>query len=378
MPRKSPSADWARYAEEVTRKRKPKNVTAASRTYLKELSRDEQMALAEEIVETRASELCRAYRNVVDVSFGYKRRLDSKSGKKRIVRTPCVTFVVKSKWRGRRDTEESLPKHLFAYWKIGRTRKLCAVPTDVEPASEFARAQPQAAVRARIAVKDATTGRGIFGATTCAVQREGDSSLYALSCRHVFSISDSLHQRRVVNAEVRLQRKDGEIFARTVGVRGPLADAPTVSFDAQLARVNVNMIAQFRATLAGMTFSKRARGVRDIPDKFWINTPRSFVKGGRRRQVRVRAEKLRFVFDRIIIYPGVGRVQHAMLIESQVAPATLAGDSGSPAVTHISGGMLLGMHIAGGRGLSYLIPAWQILAPANYKRPNDSWKLVNV
>ena len=67
------------------------------------------MALAEEIVETRGAEFCRAYDNVIDVSFGYKRRRDKKTGKQRIVRTPCVTFVVKRKWRGDRNSDQKLP-----------------------------------------------------------------------------------------------------------------------------------------------------------------------------------------------------------------------------------------------------------------------------
>ena len=385
MVRKILTAEWAKYTEEDTRTRKPKNIAEAKRTFLKKLSRDEQMALAEEIVSTRASELCRAYKNVVDVCFGYKRQSDAKSTKKRIVRTPCVTFIVKAKWRGRRDSDESLPTHLFAYWKIGRTRKLCAVPTDVEPASEFARIKPQAA-RSRVAAIHAASGNGEYGAITCAVKRVGDNAIYALSCRHVFSISEHLHNRNVGKLDVRLhtgsvrEQPNGPIFARTVGLRGKLAAIPTVSFDAQLAQVAANRLAQFRATMGGLTFSRVARGRQDIPDRFLILPPGSVVEGGRRRQVRVNAKKLRFAPNRIIPYPGVGPVKHEMLIEAQVTPSTHAGDSGSPAVavSRTHGVMLLGMHIAGGGGLSYIIPSWQFLAPANYGRPNESWGQINI
>ena len=377
MSEKLSRMDWAKVTEENTRARQPGKLAAAKRTYLKELSRDEQMTLAEEIVQTRGAELCRAYKNVVDVSFGYKRSRSSKTGKLRIVRIPGVTFVVKTKWREIRDSDETLPAHLFAYWKIGRSRKLCAVPTDVEAASEYAGIEPQAPPRARVAVRRAEDIRiGVFGSTTCAVQRRGDSSIYALSCRHVFSVTKHLHRQPDRKLEVRLRQPDGPILARTVAVRGRLDRVPTVSFDAQLARVVPTMLESMRATLAGLSFSGFARGVGDIPDKFWIIPSRNGPQGG--RQARVRAEKLRIVSNRVIPYSRIGPVRHAKLIEAQVRPATIGGDSGSPAVTRLSGGVLLGMHIAGGRGLSYLIPAWELLAPANYGRPNDVWKLINV
>lgn len=87
---------------------------------------------------------------------------------------------------------------------------------------------------------------------------------------------------------------------------------------------------------------------------------------------------LRFVFNRLIPYPGVGLVAHEMLIESQLTSGEiLGGDSGSPVVTHIGGGTLLGMFIAGSHTLFYIIPAWQLFTPSNYGRPNETWALVN-
>jgi len=376
MANRVKTARWADETEKSTLARIPAELKKAKRTFLSLLSRDEQLELCKEIAETRAVELCRAYHNVVDVCFGYKRRRDPRSNTNHVLRTPSITFVVRSKWRTTRKSREVLPEYLFSYWTVRRKRRLCAVPTDVEAASEFAGVRPRAA-RNRIAVFDEQTGNGDFGSVTCAVRRKGDPRLFALSCRHVFSISDTLNGQAVIDAAVHLQDLDGAIFGRTTAIRGPLAPKPAISFDAQLAAVTPAVMNQFRSTMAGLSFTDAnsfAHGMADIPDKFWIVTPRI----DHNVQVRVRAEKLRFVFDRGIDYPGVGLVSHQMLLEAQLIDgAAVEGDSGSPVVTHIGGERLLGMFIAGTDTLFYIIPAWQLFAPANYDLPNESWALVN-
>ncbi len=57
----------------------------------------------------------------------------------------------------------------------------------------------------------------------------------------------------------------------------------------------------------------------------------------------------------------------------------MGGDSGSPVVSSKNGGMLLGMHIAGGGNLAFMIPAWQLLNPARYKgvASSEVWELIN-
>ena len=376
MSNRSKTAKWADDTEKSTLARVPTELGKAKRNFVNLLSRDEQLQLCKEIAETRAVELCRAHPNVVDVCFGYKRRRDPSSGKNRVLRTPSITFVVRSKWKTKHKSRDLLPKYLFSYWTVRKKRKLCAVPTDVEPASEFAAVRPHA-MRDQVAVFDAQTGNGTFGAVTCAVRRQGDQRLFAMSCRHVFSITDTLNSHAITDAAVHLENLGGAIVARTTAIRGPLAPRPAVSFDAQLATVTPNAMDQFRSTMAGLSFSSAnrfAHGIADIPDRFWIVTPRT----NGNTQVRVRAEKLRFVFDRGINYPGVGLVSHQMLLEAQLIDGTtVEGDSGSPVVTHIGGETLLGMFIGGTDTLFYIIPAWQLFAPANYGRPNESWALVN-
>lgn len=368
MPSNKKHDEWSRESEKITRSRSPKITAAAKGVYLKDLTPDEQMDLTEEIVETRGAELCRAYENVVDISAGYKTKRNARTGKTRIVQTPCVVFVVKRKWRAARRTDEALPTHLFAYWKVGRERKLCAVPTDVEPASKFAKVKPQAK-RARVSATYKSEGNAL-GAVTCAIRAGENNLIYALSCRHVFSITESLHDRRITGARVHLNSKDGEVFGRTTGIRGRLSRQPAPSFDAQLASVEHSFLEQLSQAVGDLTYDSVAETYNEVPDDFWIHVPG--------RETKVAARKLHRLNDRLIDYTGVGLVRHRNLIEVQVFPSTRGGDSGSPASSLKSGGMLIGMHIAGLNDRAYLIPAWDLFTPKNYGRSNEQWRLVNI
>ena len=107
--------EWIHNTEAATMNKTPENIKEAQRVFNKELTPQEQMKLTEEIVESRAAELCRAYKSVVDVSYGYGRKQNKNTGKKLIKRKPCVTFVVKRKWKPK-DKEvfgEKLPKKSF-------------------------------------------------------------------------------------------------------------------------------------------------------------------------------------------------------------------------------------------------------------------------
>src|SRR5262245_39877787 len=79
----------------------------ARRVFERELSREVQLQVAQEIVVTRATELRLAYPNVVQVTFGHRRMQDSRARRYRVVPTPCVRFLVACKWsesNGERDT----------------------------------------------------------------------------------------------------------------------------------------------------------------------------------------------------------------------------------------------------------------------------------
>jgi hypothetical protein len=59
------------------------------------------------------------------------------------------------------------------------------------------------------------------------------------------------------------------------------------------------------------------------------------------------------------------RILHSTIVESKAH--TEPGDSGSPVVT-TDGATLLGMHIAGGGGRAFMIPAYDLLDPKKYHR----------
>ena len=68
-------ASWMKAVKAAARGGTPSDAEheAAVRVCTIELSSHEQMALAHEIFATRSAELCRAYRNLVDVTYGFRR-----------------------------------------------------------------------------------------------------------------------------------------------------------------------------------------------------------------------------------------------------------------------------------------------------------------
>lgn len=374
MTDKKGASAWIARTERATRRRVPSAVAAAKSTFARKLSRPEQLALLEELVETRSAELCRAYESVIDVAYGFGRRRSPKTGRSRIKPVPCVTFIVKRK-RKQVRADERLPEHLFAYWDVAGERKLCAVPIDVEDASRYQSVAPQGE---KIAVKwSRRPSKVATGMITCAVRRDGQpNTLYALSCRHVFSISKKLHPERVNNAEVFLRRSDSGIkIGETRRILGELRDGPDLlSFDAELAEV-VNPV-ELKSALRRVTFSRDhpfITGLPDLPTRYVIVTGRGLdIEAGTPR-VATRRE---IDYER----PKIRKVAHRQLIESVLEKPTKGGDSGSPVVTKLNGGSLVGMHIAGRGDLGYMIPAWQLLNPKNYRNVASSeiWQIVNI
>ncbi len=359
---------WIEKTEEATRQRAPQNHREAKRAF-KELPRDKQFELAEEIVETRAAELCRAFKNVIDVCPGYRHRHDKKSGKSRIVRTPCVIFIVKKKWSGENeeDPQERLPKHLFIYRTIGRKRKLCAVPTDVDDAKDYAKIQPQA-VTMPIKVVSSSTGRAVGGTITVAIKRSTTGQdVYALSCRHVFCLSKILHPRVELRLPVSVQGRPN-VLGETQRERGRLRNAPQHSFDAQLALVSD--LNELRLALRGVSIRDFARSWGDIPEVYSVITTRGSIRARKKQFVRPIIDYKR---------PRIERVLHSLLIRSILVTPTRSGDSGSPYMSGKNGGRFIGMHIAGLAHSGFMIPAWRLLNPAFYSGAGntESWRLFN-
>lgn len=346
---------WIKRRESATLAHVPGNARQAKRVF-SGLAHDKQMTLVDELVDTRTAELCKAHADVVAVKSGYGTKRNKRTGRTRVSRTPCVTFVVKKKWRSQRDEKDdrALPKLLFTYCTVDRERKLCGIPTDVECASDYSAVRPQ--VRQIVVKKSGIVPE--LGAIACAVMRTGSpDKLYALSCRHVFSMTTKLHPAHATFATVHVDSsRNVKIVARVRSLRGKLTNGR--SFDAQLAEVENR--AELRRALQGLSVSSFAVRRNQFPRSYVIRAP----------GVNITASKIDFVPNWEIVYEtptgNLLHVSHTLLVESLVAlGATKGGYSGSPVVTR-DGKMLLGMHIAGGDTRAFMIPAWQLFDVTKY------------
>jgi hypothetical protein len=328
--------------------------------FKRELSFEEQLTLTEEIVSTRAAELCRAYADVVGVSWGVRRR------RGRVRRQPCVTFIVKRKRPLARVFKSArVPDRLFAYWTVRGVRKLCAVPTDVEDARERAAIRPSVnPVIAR--TRGSTAAQGVLA---WAVERlHGPGKVYALSCRHVFS---PVLRPRFVAADVML-KDSSAVLGETSRIAGHLRDDWQWSLDAQLAEV-IDM-EQLRLAVRGLRITDRARERRHIVERasFWVCLPTGPVRARFKEFVPPGGHPLDYEV------PGARRVLHEQLVLVVQDTPTFPGDSGAPVLSTPGGGMLLGMHIgSNGEGLGLMIPAWLLIGPRGYagSSDEDSWEL---
>ncbi len=325
----------------------------------------------------RRAELCRAYDNLVDVSVGYKSRRSRKTKRNHPGRTPLIVFTVARKWTTKKEQnpEQELPKYLFAYWTIDRKRRLCAIPTDVVCASRHHLITPEAAER--VLVDPNRPMQWGAGMITCVVRRSvAPSRLYGVSCRHVLSMSKQLHPATIWGTRVRIEPNPPRWVGRSRAFAGALQNSRRaangrithLSFDAQLCAISSPDNA--RIALPSFSFRGYVRSRFDLPPRFGIFTSRGTV----RAISPVWRRNLSIDYER----NGIRSVRHPLLILAQVHRATGDGDSGSPAVD-LRTGRLIGMHIAGNGAESAIIPAWQLLDPANYRHtsPNESWTLVN-
>lgn len=353
-PRFLPRRERLRQIERHTLERQPGDLRTARRVYRKELSASEQFELAQEIVETRGAELCRAFGNVIDVTHGYKERRDKRSGKARLQRIPCVIFIVKQKWQDDGQPDQRIPDDLFAYWNVGGDRKLCAVPTDVQVADRRLGIRPEA--RGAGVTVEASNWPHANGVLSCVVQRSAfPKNRYAISCRHVFSISKAAHSANLTGANVTASSRS---LARTISVKGDLGDEFTYSLDAQLAKITDTAAAAH--LMRNITVTDFIRSPDQLPNSYWLL---------RRNRDPIHAW-FRGYFTAPIDYghPGIHAVVHRRLFESELDEPTADGDSGAPLFTGKHGGLLIGMHIAGDNaGTSVAIPAWQFMYPDLYK-----------
>lgn len=360
-------------------------------------SPSQRMALVREIVATRAAELTLAYRNVVGLVAGYKSRRNA-SGAEELHPEPCVIFMVKRKWLPHEtgNCAQRLPVRLLAYGAdpIRSARKparcLYAVPTDVQLAARHvgARAQAHGAVK----VGDEVPKFVLPGTLTCGVRLRGAAtgeSRFAMSAMHVLSPVPQQTEARG-GADFTAIAKPGQDRGSTVPWGGHIDTDVGDGFDVQLAEVHDR--AWFNDAFASLKLSAQQPFVA-APDLFDdLAATRSFrivvhedqpnALPGPRGAVQAQFSKFvgpewRVIYD---VRRGgkatpVG-ISHAELlvlaVHADSAPP-VSGDSGSAVVCQMEDGTLtlVGMYIArgpvGAERDAYVLPAWQLFDPSNWR-----------
>ena len=344
------------------------------------LSRTRKITLAHEVAVSRGPDLCAAYRNLLSVGSGFRRRRAGLQGGPQRVAEVCVSFVVSRKWAtaGRDGDRQALPRHLLAFATLHRRRVLCAVPTDVMALAHYGRPRPHEGAANSpfgILVDSPEASDFAVGVVTCALTRPAlPGRRWALSCRHVFSRTLLDGRDDPPGLPVLLDDGAQPVLARTADARGELVDRPASSFDAQLAEVAAPALLQH--ALGGLSYSAGGGYIRqpaEVGLGYWVATGRADASG-RRLLVWVDFHVTVANFEMPYDLPDGTRVmvRHDLVLHGVAEQPLGPGDSGAPAVRVRSGGSLVGMYIGGDGRNAYVIPAWQLFTPANLGRPGES------
>jgi hypothetical protein len=347
--------------------------------------------LAREIALTRGAELTLAYRNLVWVLPGFRKR--QQAGRTRIDNLVCVVFVVKRKGGVAPGAEQHLPAWLLTFADREGERQVFALPTDVQDAADFHGAQVQSDSGVWVRNGDWPVANGSL---TCLVSlREGAAQQTCiLSAQHVltpFADGDALQVR-------------GGLALWPLDAAGKPADQPRLgtslphggvlrgderpdrpSFDVQLAAIAPGGDTAVQQRIALRRLHPARPWVRSLADLLVLDRDGWFHLLAPDNHASVRGRgAIRLTLGAMpplsvpIPYPLAGEPQaarrnvfHAELLRFDATGAVipLPGDSGSPIVfRHPDGTMtLVAMHIAGnGLGLSWAIPAWRLFDLQNW------------
>ena len=354
-------------------------LVAARATFADELTSQEQIRLIREVFETREELFLRAWPAVVALGYGRGRRHAGDAPGARVDPTPCLTFVVETGDSGP-DPEAGLPAFVFAYATVSGTRRLCAIPTEIDPrVPDDAFELNDAADPSRIAVDAAGHGIPADGVVTCAFTRAHlPGRIFAMSCRHVLSSGTQRSESPEpfgldVVLRTGVRRKVGE----TLRIAGPLLDSPAVSLDSQL--MSVTETGGLVAALGNVRISDVVRDDDELDTlliqagdrDFWIHTSRG--------PVAVR-------YHKTVMGETLGGLRHRKMVRwTAVDPkrVTMKGDSGSPVTTERFGGLLVGMHQGaflepgGERWIGASIPVVDLFDPTRYGRPSgEVWAVL--
>jgi len=362
----------------------------------------EQAQLAFEAAHTRRRELCMAYRNVVAVTSGRKQRQNPRTGLPRLTGQPCVIFIVRRKWAGKKpprgtDPRQALPRFLLAFRDDGDQRAICAIPTDVVVEQQFSRARAQAT--AGVLVSDTTNhieGNGNIACAVRATQENGTQKDYMLSCLHVFTPAPDVNIGGREGAWI-IPLQGGPELGKSIRQGGALYwnnNSPKVShsFDAQLA--SITNPSGLKTALSGLVLSSQQPTVtftefRDLAYGRHSGKPATFIimapSGGQNIKAQFSHNHLPETPLSYLISHGGLRIRAWIHLEWAIAlkfsgTHTQNGDSGSAVIYPRDDGSctFIGMH-AGltGDGYSVVIPAWQLFDGERYTPRLTSIRPVN-
>lgn len=371
---------WSRSTEQASLAQQGHD-TAAARRQFRQLDAAAQFGLVREIALCRGAELTLAYRNLVMVAAGYKYKQRPDGGERRLA-LPCVVLVVKAKWSASEDQQrrgdlQRLPSELLAFvTRADGRRVLCAVPTDVRLDTHYSGAQAHTDRAVAVA--------GEAGTLTCAVElRQGSKrTRYLMSAQHVLSPQPVLDPAALAIGQTLLcvagRQAVPPVLGASANIGGRLRRAPAMSLDVQLAEPDAAARSTLRQMLADLALSTQQPYVATYDDfgalmggdlEILVPDNNPNAGGGGRASVMGRFDGFMPPAFSIEYGDPPVRIHHFELLRLKLRTGrTLGGDSGSPVVRWRDDGSatLVGMHIAGATGLSYVLPAWQLFDLASY------------
>jgi hypothetical protein len=348
-------------------------------------------ALAREIALARGAELTLAYRNLVLVLPGFRKKL--RAGRSRVTGEVCVVFVVRRKGGVEAGHPQHLPAWLITFADRNGVRRPYALPTDVQDAADYhgATAHSDSAVWVKNGDWPLVDGSFACLVRLCAA---GAEQTCVMSAQHVltpFADGDSLQ----VAGGLPLLPRDAQgnkASSPRLGVSLPYGgvlrgderpDRP--SFDVQLAALDdaAGAAVRLRAALRRLNAAQPwVHGTAELLalDKggwFHLLTPDNHGSAPGRGAVRLTLgamppSAVGIEYKLAGDPKAVTRmVFHAELLRFDAVDSKVpvSGDSGSPIVVRREDGSmtLVAMHIGGdGQGLSWAIPAWRLFDLGNW------------
>jgi hypothetical protein len=346
------------------------------------------IGLAREIALARGPELTLAYRNVVMVTAGFKKK---RKGERDVLsRQPCVVFVVRRKWSPEStasDPLQHLPPWLITFAEKDGQRLPYALPTDVQHESGFSGAKAHSA-------STWVQPPGVaaeHGTVACAVQLQTSQGTRpcVLSAQHVLTPKVDVQAMNVTGnlpmfpLDAQGRPLPAPQLATTLPFGGVLRgeqDPLKPSFDVQLAQFAPDQLNNVRALVGAPRLFANEPWVA-TPDRLWQLGATRFmhliVPANNPNATAFQRAPLQAVLDAPLTHPQALQyvvlrgsqpatvlIYHDELLKLQVQGISkpISGDSGCAVVIQQPGNTvtLVGLYIGGNGDAAYVIPAWQL------------------